>query len=44
MLCVSLVVLAGCNEPTQTSNETKELEMIVGSGLQQITINVPGMT
>ena len=43
-LCLSLLVLAGCNQATQTTEETHELAMIVGSGLQNITINVPGMT
>lgn len=43
-LCLSLLVLAGCNQATQTAEETQSQEMIVGSGLQTITINVPGMT
>jgi hypothetical protein len=40
-----MLVLAGCNQATQQANETaQELEKIVGSGLQFITINVPEMT
>ena len=45
-LCLSMIVLAGCNQATQETVDTQnqELEKIVGSGIQQITINVPGMT